>query len=369
MAKETIIEIAENEQEEMLAKLRRARFGYLLALHILLLCAHGKTPTEIATYLFCSRTSVYRAVAAYREGKLDELIEGEDSLGMGPANSLTPSIKRSLLALVKKVPSAYGWCRTRWSCAALAIELKARRGIKVSAETVRRWLHECDYVWKRTKLAAKDDDPERIPKLARIRSVFEHLSHKEAFFFADELDINLLAKVGFQWMLKGTQEEVMTPGQNDKRYLAGALNIVTGKILHCVWARKVNGLFIDLLKTIDQACPATNFDRIEVVVDNYGIHKAKAVVKWLEGHPRFELLWLPTYCPKANPIERAFGDVHDKCTRNHKRKRLRDLINDVKRHLKINGPWCYQLSHIYYDFEVTAAMQNLSATPLLKAVA
>jgi hypothetical protein len=25
-------------------------------------------------------------------------------------------------------------------------------------------------------------------------------------------------------------------------------------------------------------------------------------------------LWLPTDCPKANPIERVFGDVHDKCT-------------------------------------------------------
>ena len=78
---------------------------------------------------------------------------------------------------------------------------------------------------------------------------------------------------------------------------------------------------------------------------------------------------LPTYCPKANPIERAFGDVHDNGTRNHKRKRLRDLINDVKRHLKINGPWCYHLSHIYYDPEVTAAMLDLSAKPQLKAVA
>ena len=367
MAKETIIEIPAAEQEEMLAKLRRARFGYLLALHILLLCADGRTPTEIATFLFCSRTSVYRAVTAYREGKIDEL--EEDGLGMGLASSLTPSIKRSLLALVKKVPGAYGWCRTRWSCAALAIELKAQRGIKVSAETLRRWLHECGYVWKRAKLSAKDDDPQRIPRLARIRSVFEHLSPKEAFFFADELDINLLAKVGYQWMLKGTQLEVETPGQNEKCYLAGALNFVTGKILHCTWFRKVNGLFIDLLKTIDQAYPVAKFTKIYVVVDNYGIHKAKAVLKWLEGHPRFELLYLPTYCPKANPIERTFGDVHDKCTRNHKRKRLRDLVSDVKRHFKVNGPWKYELSSIYYDPEVTAAMQNLSIKSELEPAA
>ena len=49
----------------MLRELRAARYGYLLALHILLLCAQGRTPSEIATFLFCSRSSVYRVVAAY----------------------------------------------------------------------------------------------------------------------------------------------------------------------------------------------------------------------------------------------------------------------------------------------------------------
>jgi hypothetical protein len=72
------------------------------------------------------------------------------------------------------------------------------------------------------------------------------------------------------------------------------------------------------------------------------------VQAWLEAHPSFELAWLPRYCPKANPIERAFGDVHDKCTRNHQRKRLRDLVGDVLRHLQLNGPWLYELPEIYY---------------------
>src|SRR5712692_7459952 len=49
----------------MLAELRHARRGGVLALHVLLLCAGGRTPTEIATFLFCSRTSVYRIVNAY----------------------------------------------------------------------------------------------------------------------------------------------------------------------------------------------------------------------------------------------------------------------------------------------------------------
>ena len=72
-----------------------------------------------------------------------------------------------------------------------------------------------------------------------------------------------------------------------------------------------------------------------------------------------KVLWLPSYCPKANPIERAFGDVHDKCTRNQTRKRLHWLIRDVKQHLAHNGPWQYKLPELYYEPEVEAELAKL----------
>jgi transposase len=226
---------------------------------------------------------------------------------------------------------------------------------------MRHWLHELGWEWKRAKLRAKDDDPERVEKLARIRLAFEQLRAGAALFFADELDINLLPKVGYQWMPKGTQVEVLTPGTNEKRYLAGALDITTGTITHCVWYRKQTGLFLDLLDTLDRSHPVPLFTHLTVVVDNAKIHKAQKVQQWLAAHARFELLYLPTYCPRANPIERAFGDVHDKCTRNHLRKRIWHLVQDVKQHLRVNGPWRYALSTIYYTPEVSAAVEVLHA--------
>src|SRR5262249_38888026 len=277
---------------------------------------------------------------------------------------LTPSLKRSVLGLLKTAPRALGWCRTRWSCATLAVELQVRRGIAISAETMRHWLHEVGWEWKRAKLRAKDDDPERVAKLARIRLAFEQLRAGAALFFADELDINLLPKVGYQWMPKGEQVEVLTPGTNEKRYLAGALDIATGKITHCVWYRKQTGLFLDLLETLDRTHPAPLFTHLTLVVDNAKLHRAKKVQQWVAAHPRFELLYLPTYCPRANPLERAFGDVHDKCTRNHTRKEMWHLVQDVKRHLRGNGPWPYALSDLYYTPEVTAAVVTLQTADI-----
>jgi hypothetical protein len=64
MPKSTLGDIPQEEQRQMLAVLRRTRYGYLLALHILLLCAAGRTPPTSTAVLFCSRFSVYRTVHA-----------------------------------------------------------------------------------------------------------------------------------------------------------------------------------------------------------------------------------------------------------------------------------------------------------------
>jgi putative transposase len=361
MPKCTFVEMPPEEHRQILAALRRARYGYLLALHILVLCAAGRTPTDIAAVLFCSRSSVYRTVRAYRAKTLG--LEHDDQGQLSPpvrTTVLLPTLQRSLVALLKATPRAYGWCRTRWSCATLAATLQTKRGITVSAETLRRWVHEVGWVWKRAKLVAKDDDPHRVDRLARIRWVYEHLQLWEALVFADELDIHLLPKVGYAWMPQGTQVEVMTPGTNEKHYLAGALELATGTLHHALGARKTHALFRELLQRLDDAYPAPHYKRIYVVADNYKIHKAKAVEQWLATHPRFELLFLPTYCPRANPIERAFGDVHDCCTRAHRRKRLRDLVADVVEHLQMNGPWQYKLSDIYHEPAVTEAVTKMA---------
>jgi putative transposase len=370
MPKSPILEIPPEEQAQRLAARRRARYGYLLALHIWLLCAVRHNPTVIAAVLFCSRSSVYRTGRASRESTLGWEHDAPGRL-VPPVRTtvLLPPLRRSLLALLKAPPRAYGGCRTRWSCATLALTLQAKRGLTVSAETLRRWLHAMGWVWKRAKLVAKDAAPQRVNRLARLRFVFEQLKLHEAIVFADELDIHLLPKVRCAWMPKGTHMEVMTPGQNAKHSLAGALDPTTGTLHHGLGARKTNALFRDLLSLLEDRYPAEQSTRLSGVVDNYKIPKAKAVEQWLEAHPRVALLLLPTDWPRANPIERAFGDGHDCCTRNHQRKRLPDLVVDVADHLCLNGPWQYKLSDLYSEPAVTAAVETIAVEEHVKVAA
>lgn len=197
MPEATIIEITTDQQAWMLRELRRCRYGHLLALHILLLLARGKTPTEIADFLFCSRASVYRAKAAWTEGTLHEQWWPTEPGSETASPDVLNHFQRTLLWLVKQPPRLFGWCRTRWSCAALALTITTRTKVNWSRETVRQELRAQGYVWKRAKLKARNDDPQRAERLARIRAVIDHLRADEALFWCDELDLPLLAKVGY----------------------------------------------------------------------------------------------------------------------------------------------------------------------------
>ena len=130
-----------------------------------------------------------------------------------------------------------------------------------------------------------------------------------------------------------------TPGKHEQHSRAGALHLASGTWLYGLGPRKNHGLFRALLTLLAHTYPARQMTRLSVVVDNYCRHTAKAVEQWWASHPRFVWLWLPTYGPRANPLERGLGDVHDKCPRNHKRQRLRDVGQDVERHGQVEGPW------------------------------
>jgi transposase len=370
MPRSPVLDLAQEEHAQRLAARRRARYGYLLALHIVLWCAATRTPTEIAAVLFCSRSSVYRTRRAYRAGTRGRESEAQGRLAPPVRTTvLTPSLQRSRLALRTAAPHTYGWCRTRWRGARLALTVETTRGLTVSAATMRRWLHELGGVGKRATLGAKDDDPHRVARVARMRWVFEPLKGCEAMVCADELDVHLLPPVGWAWMPKGTQGEVLTPGQHQQHSLAGALDLATGTRHHYLGTRKTHALCRDLLALLETNSPVERYTQVDVVVDHDKIHQAKAVEPWRAAHPRVRWRFLPAYGPRATPMERAFGDVHDGGTRTHRRTRLPDLVADVEDHLHLNGPWKYKLSDLYDEPAVTAAVENISAEEPAKAAA
>ena len=82
MPSTTLLEIPPAEQAQGRAILRRTRYGYVLAFPIILRCTAGRNPTELAAFLLCARSSVYRIVRAYRTGSLGIRVAQDGQLSL-----------------------------------------------------------------------------------------------------------------------------------------------------------------------------------------------------------------------------------------------------------------------------------------------
>ena len=161
--------------------------------------------------------------------------------------------------------------------------------------------------------------------------MIENLPKNEVAVYADEVDIHLNPKIGADWMLTGQQKTVLTPGQNVKRYLAGALDVRTKRVRWVTATHKRSGLFIALLEQLTRTYRYAK--RIHVIVDNYSIHSSQQTTLALAGLPPIKLHFLPPYAPEFNPIERIWLDLHAEVTRNHRCTTIDDLMFEVDDYL------------------------------------
>lgn len=126
----------------------------------------------------------------------------------------------------------------------------------------------------------------------------------------------------------------MTPGKNQKRYLAGAMDAHGRRIIWTEGKAKSSWLFIGLLDRLNQAYPERR--RIHVILDNYVIHHSRTTRTALQRYDgRIVLHFLPPYCPDENKIERSlWREVHANVTRNHNCRTMDELIREVRHYLK-----------------------------------
>jgi len=316
-------------ERNALLDLYRSRFHdpeLRLRAHIILLLADGYTWAAIAAVLYCSSRTVARWKARFEHGRLDALL----SQAPGPK----PRLDGGWAALVadwvlNSTPRAFGWLRSRWCCAVLALTLWRVCRLRVSRETVRRWLHQSGLVWRRPRPVLRRRDPDREEILAKLRALLRDLPDDETVVFEDEVDINLNPDIGRMWMRRGEQAEVVTPGDNEKNYLAGSLHWRTGSLLAPVTGPRRDGKLA--AKHLDElARRVRHYRKVHVLLDNAKTHRCKAVNEVVKAHGgRLVLHFLPRYAPECNPVERVWWHLREEITRNHRCRTLEELLELV----------------------------------------
>ncbi len=342
-----IVRLGGRERKQLLALYRSpADPAIRLRAHIILLLAEGRTWAEICSVLYCSS----RTVALWKERFSNGGIDALSGLPRG-RESLWRPFWSTMLVIWATIwsPRDFGFRRSRWSCETLMIQLWEQQHVKVSPETVRRCLHEEGLVWRRPRPVLGLEDPERERKLRELRQLLRNLPEDEVAVFQDEVDINTNPKIGSMWMLKGRQAEVETPGDNEKRYLAGSQNWRTRELIVTPGQPREGRNSTLFCRHLDELRHhLRRYHKIHVICDNARFHdpqRCRLVRDYLKiwGH-RIELHFLPVRAPETNPVEKVWWRLHEQITRNHRCSSMEELLDQVMEWLEEEGSQCMETS-------------------------
>jgi transposase len=285
------------ERQALLSHYRRSADPEVrLRAHVLLLLAAGYPWVTITAVLFCSVSTVSRWKQRFEAEGVDAVFGRSRGRRRSGIHVWAVLVVQGVLPLS---PTDFRFARSRWTCEAAAVVLRDEFRVQVGRETIRLWLRSAGLVWRRPRPVLRPKDPDRDRKLAKLRGVLKHLPEDETAVFMDEVDVNLNPKVGCQWMRRGQQAAVETPGNNEKRYLAGSIHWRTGRVI-LTEGRPQEGrsaaLFLRHLDDLRRCF--RHYKVIHVICDNAGIHKpdkSKAVGKYLrEWSGRVVIHYLPT---------------------------------------------------------------------------
>jgi transposase len=298
---------------------------------IVLLTAKGRRRADVAQSVGRSVSWVNRVVARFRDLGVAGLLDRREDNGRPKLDEWFLS---TLYDVVDGSPRDYGYPRPTWTRELLAKVMHRLTGVKVHAATMSRALARIGARLGRPRPTVGCPWPKRRRnrRLARIDQTLATLGPGEVAVWLDEVDVHLNPKIGLDWMNRGTQKLVPTPGNNAKRYLCGAMD--ADGLLTWVRGERKNSLLVvaTLRKLAGEAYPHAKV--IHAVLDNFSIHDSKitrAAVAALGG--RVKLHFLPPYCPQANRIERVWLDLHANVTRNHRCVGIDELMQNVSRYL------------------------------------
>ncbi len=293
--------------------------------------ALGRSSRQVAAELDLACSTVVRAARRFVEEGAPGLYDKRRGNGRPKVDG---AFRRRVRELLGRTPENFGWFRPTWTRELLCLQMQREGWAFVAVCTMGRALAHVGARLGTPKPIVLCHWPRdaRLRRLATIRRLEANASAKEPVLYSDEVDIHLNPRIGRDWMLRGQQRRVLTPGKNEKFYLAGALDVRTG-VLHTTGAAKKSAaLFCELLRLL--AARYRRARAIHLIVDNYGVHSAHATQRVLRelGGP-IVLHFLPPYCPDANRIERVWQDLHANVTRNHRCKTMKRLLENARRYL------------------------------------
>lgn len=278
----------------------RDKFAYM-KLSVLILLDMGKDYDEIVAVLGIGRGTVTNCLQKYQSEGLDKYLDRHyvpysGKLDENALKTLDSEVSAGVFINSQEVKEY----------------LEKTFGISYSLSAVRAILEKLDFVYKKTsEVPGKFDAAEQAAFLAQLVPFLKEIGENEVVFFLDGVHPTHNTRSSYAWIKRG-QENVIPTNTGRKRInLSGAMNAHQPEEVIIHESEWVNAqATVVLLEKIVAKHPEKQ--QIFTIGDNASYYKNEIVQDWLDKHPQVTQLFLPTYSPNLNLIERIWKFMRKK---------------------------------------------------------
>jgi len=297
-----------NEQVQVLRQAHRTIRDKKLADRIkaVLSLNAGYEYSEIAKILLLDEVTLHRYVKSFKEKGIDGLLECHYT---GGQTKLTYIQEQVLKTFLKE--------NTQRTAKEVVEYITKTYKVKFTVVGATKLLHRLGFAYKKPKvIPGKADYQKQAEFIKKYEEIKSNLKDNDQIYFLDSTHPQHNTQPSYGWILKGKQNDkfVKTNSGRERINLNGALNLKKHTAIVLEEETINSQATINLLKKLGKEHPR---GKIYLILDNASHHHAKQVKLWLKSHRRFKPIFLPTYSPNLNLIERLWKFFHQKVTWNH----------------------------------------------------
>lgn len=276
------------------------------------LLGSGWTLEEVKDALLLDEETLRSYVKKYQEGGLPALLKvefkgSEPQLSVSEVKKLCKTLNTQIFLTTQSV-----------------IDYVVKEfGITYSQSGMRDLLHRLNYEYKKPKLVPGNPDHDAQELFAQQYEEFMlNKADNEEVIFLDAVHPQHNTMAAYGWIKRGEKREIQTTTGRERLNLHGAMNADTLEVT-VIESETVNAdSTIQLLEILEKkyALAVTIF----VILDNAKYHFSKKVQEFLKGS-RVKLVFLPSYSPNLNLIERLWKFFKKKVLYNAYYEKLEDF--------------------------------------------
>lgn len=220
---------------------------------------------------------------------------------------------------IHQSPETFGIARSRWTLPLLRKHCPPLWQLRTDSGVWRR-LKKWNIRLKQGRPKLSSPDPDYAAKVAAIQqmlSLARQFPSGVSLLYADEMSFYRQPVAGRAWHQKGKTQATapLSHAANTRHRIAGALDAVTGEVVSVSDSKIGLRALCRFLQQVRKAYGPER--RIVLVWDNWPVHKHETVRKEALRQ-RIDLLFLPTYAPWTNPIEKLWRKLKQEALALHR---------------------------------------------------